>query len=283
MSPLMTRAFSRYTEPGPILSAILAYAPVNSLPLVAPKPFEPPPWQQLPHITQQRLPDKPTDIRGMDSAGHSYMNRRNMFRNFPTVTQNKFFTLKFFPKNHHLCTIRKSNVAFTFSNSGSAVLNDSKLLQMFSAYKGKYAKIDFFKSLPIPCGTAASRDKNRKMVKRTLHKALHEVIGSAPVSKVSGIFYFKFHDYAVTEEQKTLLRAQMTAAVAKVCHDVRLEQMIMKAVQVQNQIGSHDSLLEGVRLENTLGAQSEPGYFPKLPYLRRRGKRSGLKRKRRDA
>lgn len=228
-------------------------------------------WRDLPHITNKLLPRLATDIRGIDSAAYSYVDRKRMWRTLPTVIQNKFFTLKFFPALHHVCMARKSNIAYTFTNFSGPVLNDPDLLALFSKYSGKYKNLNFFKSQPTPFGTAALRIRNRKFIKRTLFAALHSVLPqplALDISAVSGIWFFRFAACAATSEDILLVERDLEKAVSKV---LRNKAFAKQVADVTNQHNLNQQgvkqLLRDVKLENTLGASRVPGYYPKLPFI----------------
>lgn len=262
----------------------LLHGLVTVLPRVKPNPligqhiartFDPrgaklPSWESLPHITQKRLPASPTDIRGIDSSGYKYIERGQLYRNLPSLLLNKFLILKFIPVSHHFSGLRKSNIAYTFTNYSSNVLNDEKLLQFFKQYKGPLSTLDFFKSVPMPMGTAVSRIHYRKFVKRSLFQALHELVpnNETAVQKVSGIFFFKFKNVATTVNEKDSLAADLRRAISLLVSDESFTAQLDRVVSKQN--ASAPGLLSianEIKLENFMGSKLVPGYFPKLPYL----------------
>lgn len=232
------------------------------------RPWRPTPWKNLPHITNQRLPPDPTDIRGIDLAAYGYINRRNGPLKLPVLAQCAFFTLRFIPASHPICGARKSNVAYTFTNYGSPVLNSTALQKAFKAYKGKYRSLEFFSSVPAPMDTAAARIKNRKHIKRTLHLVLHEVVPDTPagVQLVSGIFHFKYSCLAATEDDKRVLRDNLRQAVARL-KDTSFRRSLESVCEAQSRDSLWAQLFRDVKPENTVGARQVPGYFPKLPFL----------------
>lgn len=188
-----------------------------------------------------------------------------------TVVQNSFFTLKFFPALHHLSLVRKSNVAYTFTNYGGPVLNDSQLLAEFAKYSGKYRNLNFFKSLPVAFGTASQRIKNRKLIKRSLFEALHNQVPSTPdaVRKISGIWFFKFNAAVATEKDIHTVKKSLALAVRKIYSNASFANEVARITEQQNQDKrAIKQLLREIRPENTLGAARVIGYYPKLPYSR---------------
>lgn len=228
-------------------------------------------YKDLPHINTKKLPKKPTDIRGLDTAAFSHVGRKQMYKNMPHLLRNQFFSLKFFPSSHHLSLARKSNVAYTFSNRGGNVLNDADLQSAFSKYKGEYRKMPFFLTLPTPRDSAVHRGKYRKAVKTCLFESLHRIVLAKEVKMVGGIFFFRFHNSPATAEDYERIRNDLDLAVATLVRDTAFQKLLRKIVQKQNQdFNNGERLLKEVRPENTLGAKRVPGYYPKLPYLRTR-------------
>lgn len=193
-----------------------------------------------------------------------------MFKKSPAVVRSKFFVLKFFPALHHLSLVRKSNIAYTFSNRGGSVLNDTALLAAFSKYKGKYRDILFFKTQPSPRDTAVGRTKFRKAVKRSLFSSLHKLAAN-DVALVLGIFFFKFDAMPATKEDYVNLQSDMDKAVAKITSDKTYISALNQSVKQQNRdFDNGKGLIKEARFETLLGASRVPGYYPKLPFIRTR-------------
>lgn len=227
-------------------------------------------WKSLPHITDKALPQKPTDIKGVDAAAYTHMQRKQLLRNIPVLMQNKFFVLKFVDALHHLSLVRKSNIAYTFSNFGTPVLNDKTLEAAFKKYKGKYRQLNFFQSLPLATDTATERILYRKRVKRGLFQALHKNLPHAAagdIRKVSGIFLFRFVTCPATHEDYLVLERDLDLAVNKILTHKAYVTNLANITDQQNKAFKNGKFLkQDVTVENTLGAENVPGYFPKLPF-----------------
>lgn len=228
------------------------------------------PWENRSHITNKSLPALPTDIKGVDSALYPQLRKKLLLRNLPLLAQTKFFTLKFVDTLHHLSLVRKSNIAYTFSNHGAPILNDVKLEQAFKKYNGKYRKLEFFKTLPEATETAAQRIKYRKRVKRSLFSALHQVVeegNAAQIKAVSGIFLFKFQTCPATLEDFVSIDKSLVAAVDKILHNSSFQDSLLQVTKQQNkEFSDGKQLLSQASMENSLGAANVPGYYPKLPF-----------------
>lgn len=238
-------------------------------------------WQDLPHIRTDFLPEKATDIRGVDTSAHQIFSRRPIFGKIPTLFSSRYFTVTFIPHSHIFSSLRKSNVAYTFTNYGCPNLNDNNLQKSLVAYRGKYRSLEYFKSIHSPMGTAVSRGNFRKLVKRALYRALHEIVPNKPteVEKVAGIFHFRFSRYPVPAE-RNVMRNDVLNAVKKLYTNQSHQRLLEAITQKQNrEYPNIRSLARDVRVENILGATTTPGYFPKLPYFRDNSRNSkGTKR-----
>lgn len=226
-------------------------------------------WRVLPHIDQKTLPAAPTDIKGIDTAAHFMSYRVVSHKSTPRVVQNKFFMLKFLPRNHYLSFARKSNIAYTFSNFRMNILNSSELEKSFSQYSGSLRNLEFFKTQPYPMGSAVARTKYRKFVKRELHKHLWDVVPNvgSEIAKVSGIFCFRFSAVPTTQEELQLVSNDIRKAVNRVYCDKIYSQNLQKFVNLQDQRGGLRSLMQSVQKENHIDANMVPGFYPKLPFL----------------
>lgn len=230
-------------------------------------PILPSKW---PHITDQKLPQAPTDIRGVDHAAYIHAERKKMLKKMPLLVRNKFFQLRFFPYYHFLSLVRKSNVAFTFSNRGGNVLNSKQLSDAFRAYKGPLRKLQWFQSSPHPKDTAVGRHLFRQVVKRGLFEALHSCVPNTPdlVRAVSGVWYFKFDESPFTQEDADMILVDLKKAVSRVHEDKNLQAELLKLLRGFNEDARNGaSLIQDASMENCLDAKSVPGYYPKLPFM----------------
>lgn len=237
-------------------------------PVYAPSYFTGGNWKDLPHITQKSLPLKPTDIRGVDTLTYYQISRMIFSKSVPTLNKNRFFMLKFFPFDHHFSFSRKSNVAYTFSNRQVGLLNDRVLMDRFSKYKGKYKRLGFFNTQPLPLGTSVARTKYRKLVKRELHKSLWDVVPNVPqeLAKVSGVFAFLFLAVPTVESELQKVSLEVRRAVETLYGNEEFNRSIREMVQRQT---FPRIPLGTFQLENHIDARKVPCYYPKLPYLKK--------------
>lgn len=254
---------SRMVKPNPNINNMpfLRSDPITNKPAV--------PWQKLPHIRTDRLPEKAIDIKGTDTSAHQFFLRRPVFGKIPTLFTSKYFTLTFIPQIHVISSLRKSNVAYTFTNYGGPNFNSAELQKGLVAYRGEYRSLEFFKSVHSPMGTAVSRSNFRKLVKRALYKALHQVVPNeaTEVEKIAGIFHFRFNRYPVPSERNAM-REDVLDAVTKLYTNQAYQRSLLNIIKKQNQQYPNVRMLaRDIRPENMLGAKSMPGYFPKLPYF----------------
>lgn len=228
-------------------------------------------WRDRPHISNKCLPQNPTDIRGIDANAYLHLQRKQLLGNLPILIQNKFFSLKFVDSLHHLSLVRKSKIAYTFSNYGTPVLNDKSLAIAFKDYKGPYRNLDFFKTQPHGTDTACARIQYRKLVKRSLFRALHRAIpdsNAADIHCVSGIFLFRFTACPSTSEEFALVDRALDAGVATILRNKQFKSKLQLITKQQNKdFKNGRALIKQVTIENTLGAKRVPGYFPKLPFI----------------
>lgn len=226
-------------------------------------------WRSLPHITNQCLPTTHLDIKGVDSAAYVMLNRRTSLKTFPKLMQNRFFSLRYIPLNHFLASARKSNIAYTFTNSQVDILNSPQLASQFKTYKGSYKSLPYFQTLPAPMSTAFARTKYRKLVKKALHEALHTVVpnNEKGVARVSGVYMFKFSAVPTTKEEIQSIRDNLVKAITKVYGDETFRQSLQLSVGSLMKSGDKKTLLKSILRENTIDAHEVPGYIPKLPFL----------------
>lgn len=217
------------------------------------------------------LPQKPTDIKGVDQAVYKHINRKQMLKKMPTLWSNKFFTLKFFPELHHISLARKSNIAYTFTNRGGFNLNDPVLEKALGGYKGKYKKYTFFQENLCPLDTAVGRAKYRKFIKRSLFSSLHKYIKEeSELELVKGVFFFRFSIAPATDADKLQVMTDLDLAIKMLLNpglDFKLK--VLRTVKDQNKaFRNGEVLVREISFYNTIGAKNVPGYYPKLPYLK---------------
>lgn len=226
-------------------------------------------YTRWPHITNKALPQKPTDIKGVDHLVYSYREKARILRQMPLLVKNTFFRLWYFPYYHHLSRARKSNIAYTFSNRGGDPLNDGALYEAFKKYRGPYSRDKFFKTTPHPKDKAVDRVKYRRLVKQSLFQALHDIVpqNQLRVASVSGIWFFQFDASPCTEEDFVMVKKDILNAVRRVHSDPKLQKSLESQLKKHNkQCNYGDQLLKNARFENTPGAKNVPGYYPKLPF-----------------
>lgn len=230
-----------------------------------------PKWQDQPHITKTSLPEKASDIRGVDSCLYAHLRKKQLLRRLPTLALNKFFTLRFADTLHHISIVRKSNIAYTFRNKFAPVLNDLGLEKEFKTYNGRYRNLVFFLSLPTATATAVARTRFRKCLRRILLQVLHEAIPDqdpAKIERVSGIFLFSFLTVIVTPEDVQVVEKLLRTAVATLLKDRKFRNSLAKVTMEQNkEFKNGSALMQEANLENSLGARELPGWYPKLPFI----------------
>lgn len=216
------------------------------------------------------LPEKPTDIKGVDQVVYKHVHRKQILKKLPTLLSGKFFTLKFFPDLHHVSLARKSNIAYTFTNRGGYNLNDPLLAKSLIEYKGKYKKLAFFQEKLCPLDTAVGRAKYRKFVKRSLFESLHKYVKSPKnLDQVRGVFFFRFTIVPATESDKQQVMTDLDLALNVLLKsNLSYKLQLMNVVKEQNKAFKNGQLLvKEVKMYNTIGAKNVPGYYSKLPYI----------------
>ena len=216
------------------------------------------------------LPEKPTDIKGVDQVIYKHVHRKQILKKLPTLLSSKFFTLKFFPDLHHVSLARKSNIAYTFTNRGGFNLNDPLLAKSLTEYKGKYKKLEFFQEKLCPLDTAVGRAKYRKFIKRSLFESLHRYVKSPKdVDQVRGVFFFRFTIVPATENDKNQVMTDLDLALKVLLRpNLNYKLQLLNVVKEQNKAFRNGQMLvKEVKLYNTIGAKNVPGYYSKLPYI----------------
>ncbi|CUM48709.1 unnamed protein product [Debaryomyces tyrocola] len=216
------------------------------------------------------LPEKPTDIKGVDQVVYKHVQRKQILRKLPTLMSSKFFTLKFFPDLHHISLARKSNIAYTFTNRGGFNLNDPVLAKSLTEYKGKYKKLAFFQEKLCPLDTAVGRAKYRKFIKRSLFESLHKYVKSAEdLDQVRGVFFFRFTIVPATESDRQQVMTDLDLALNVLLKsNLNYKLQLLSVVKEQNKAFRNGQVLvKEVKMYNTIGARNVPGYYSKLPYI----------------
>jgi hypothetical protein len=216
------------------------------------------------------LPEKPTDIKGVDQVVYKHVHRKQMIRKLPTLLSSKFFTLKFFPDLHHVSLARKSNIAYTFTNRGGFNLNDPLLAKSLTEYKGKYKKLAFFQEKLCPLDTAVGRAKYRKFIKRSLFESLHKYVKlPKDLDQVRGVFFFRFTIVPATESDKQQVMTDLDLALNVLLKsNLNYKLQLLNVVKEQNKAFRNGQVLvKEVKMYNTIGARNVPGYYSKLPYI----------------
>ncbi|EGV61803.1 hypothetical protein CANTEDRAFT_108836 [Yamadazyma tenuis ATCC 10573] len=211
------------------------------------------------YIYSDQLPSKPTDIRGIDSSGYTYLNQ-SAYHKFPVLSSNEYLQLKFFPGNHFISRIRKSNIALGNFNNPISLLNDPVLEKALKSYRGKYSESGFFNERSHPLSTAVGRARYKKFVKQCLFES---VIGK-DVTRVRGFYFVRYHKVPVTEQDKASLKEYISNAVSRINNDDKLYQSLVRTSQ---SLKTPRDLKKNAKLYNWYGAKWEPTYYPKLPFL----------------
>ncbi|ODV77501.1 uncharacterized protein CANTADRAFT_33433, partial [Suhomyces tanzawaensis NRRL Y-17324] len=163
------------------------------------------------------LPQRPTDIKGVDEAVYLHLRKPKVSRTMPRVFRNEYFSLRFFPQDHHVSRFRKSNVAYTFSNRGGYKLNDKILEESLNKYKGKYRSLNYFRENLQPLHTAFGRTTYRKFIKKCLFNSLHKHTKTQlDFEKVSGVFRFMFNLVPGTSEERQIIKQDMDRCIQRV-------------------------------------------------------------------
>lgn len=221
-----------------------------------------------PHVLRN-LPSKPTDILGLDPAAYNHVRRRNLAKTTPSPVTSRFFSLRFFPELHYVSRFRKSTVAYAFTNISGYSLNDPKLAEKWKLYSGKWRKHLFFSLSQLsPMDTAVGRSRHRKLVKRALFRSLFNNV-AGDVSKVAGVFFFRFNVIPANEKDLQQMEAHIESAVKTVVSSKGFLEKLRAATIAQNRKAANGQLLmKEVQTSNYVWPQKVPGYYPKLPFLR---------------
>lgn len=224
-----------------------------------------------PSYARNELPKEHTDIRGLDSVAYAHA-KRIVFKKIPNLLMNHFFDLKFVPLLHYICTFRKSNTAYTFTNRGGSLLNDPELEKLCTRYRGRYRNLSFFLEKHFPLDSAVIRSKYRKFVKRTLFQVLHE-LSPQDINLVKGIFCFHFKIFPATKKDKLLAKTYVYNAVKQLIekNDGAYTLRIVAAVKQQNAAHrKNPTLVKEVRKANYFDGDYNR-FYPKLPFFNRTG------------
>lgn len=224
-----------------------------------------------PSYARNELPKEHTDIRGLDNTAYAHA-KKIVFKKIPNLLMNHFFGLKFIPLLHYICTFRKSNIAYTFSNRGGSLLNDPELEKLCVRYRGRYRNLSFFLEKHYPLDSAVIRSKYRKFIRKTLFQVLHE-LSPQDIDLVKGIFCFHFKIFPTTQSDKLLAKKYLYNAVQNVIEkkDVTYFLRLGAAVKQQNAAYKKDAtLIKEVRKANYFSGNTTC-FYPKLPFFNKTG------------
>lgn len=220
----------------------------------------------VPTYARYSLPTAPTDIKGVDPEVYLHMNRKQMARQLPKLASNRFFNLIYFPESHHIALARKSTIAYMFSNKGGTLFNDGDYARLFTTYKGKYKKDNYFSEKKLPMDSAIERQRYRRLVKNELYEAILRYTKNEDIKTVAGVFCFRFGLVPVTEDDHLRVKLAIRKAVLSL-YDRKLQ------LQLRDISRKHESmaaqLLPNITVHNTMGEENVPGYYPKYPFLKR--------------
>ena len=215
------------------------------------------------------LPSVPTDIRGVDAMVYMNIRKPRLTKDIPRVVSNLFFSLKFFPVEHHFSLFRKSNIAYTFTNKAGHKLNSKALEAVLNTYLGKYKSLNFFRENLQPLHTAFGRTRFRKLIKSSLHESLHKLVKlEQDVSRVSGIFRFSFSLVPTTSNDRATIQNDLDKAVKTILSNQTFRKKLLLAVHSSNSNKQDIAYLrKGVTKFNSIGERNVPGYYPKFPFI----------------
>lgn len=220
----------------------------------------------VPTYADNKLPLKPTDIKGVDSFLHAFLGYGKASNLIPRLCTNNFFTLQFYPHNHEFAKFRKSTVAYTFTNKAGYQLNNPKLESAFLSYKGKYKNDGYFKSNCRPLSIACSRSWYRKFIKRALFKSIRSNLGGSSVEPVSGLFKFTFNEVPRTRQDQELVSNEIDSAVRTLISNKSFVKKLLKSTITSNNSVNKSRIIQGISHENTLH-QSALGGYKRLPFF----------------
>ncbi|EDK38998.2 hypothetical protein PGUG_03096 [Meyerozyma guilliermondii ATCC 6260] len=220
----------------------------------------------VPTYARYSLPTAPTDIKGVDPEVYSHMNRRQMAKQLPKLASNRFFNLIFFPESHHIASVRKSTIAYMFSNKGGTLFNDGDYARLFTTYKGTYKKDNYFSEKMLPMDSAIERQRFRRLVKNELYEAILKYTKNEDINIVAGVFCFRFGLVPVTEDDHLRVKLAIRKAVSSLFDRKLQEQLKVISKKHQNMAAQ---LLPNITVHNTMGEENVPGYYPKYPFLKK--------------
>lgn len=195
------------------------------------------------------LPQTPTDIKGVDASVYQHLRNNRFSKLIPTVTNNKYFSLKYYPSNHYISMFRKSTIAYTFTNKGGYKLNDQTLEAALQDYKGKYRNDTFFKENLQPLETSFGRIQYRRFIKKCLFDSIWktvsyeqelpgrtniESISPTDIKKLSGVFRFTFLHVPKTTKEKEDVLSSMQFSLKRILNDSKYQKELQRGTEKSN-------------------------------------------------
>lgn len=211
------------------------------------------------YASARHLPQDAVDIKGIASDAYQNDAYRIVHQpKVPTILTNDYLTMKFYPKDHPLSLLRKSNIAFGFVYQGNRNLH-LKFLEKDNSIKGKYRNHSYFHDREMPLDSAMTRGILRKTVKRELFNALQLNVEENQISKVSGVYFFSLKKPLVTTEDRVKLQKDLNHTIERLING-------KYKIPLKKRNESVNKFIRKVRKEVLMNAQNTLGYYPRLPF-----------------
>lgn len=218
--------------------------------------------KEVPDYAQRILPPLPTDIKGVHQSLYHTLRNAELSKAYPILGENRYFALRFYPAYNVVSQVRKSTVAYMFTNKGGTMFNDENYAKKMKAYKGKYRKENYFEEKHLPLGGACTRQKYRRFLKAELHHALHKYYKNNEIGIWAGIYYFRLKIVPRSEQHEAEVRELIETAIQLLREDKTVSPLRSAA---KRWTSMKRSVLEPAQ-KVPLGAQNVPGYYPELPF-----------------
>lgn len=196
-------------------------------------------WKKPDNTGPGSLPMRKEDIKGVHSVAYGHLYRTKLP---PILFQNNFFSITFFPVEHHLSLVRKSNVALMFTLKGGVKLNDSIMEAALRHYKGKYRTHPFLHQAQLPMDSACRRSKYRKYIRKFMVDALHNLKTHKRVGDVAGVYYFRFKVFPTSGSDLRLIKHDIHSAFVKVLEDDAFNKRLVQHCLLVNGMKFKDML-----------------------------------------
>ncbi|CAI5756647.1 unnamed protein product [Candida verbasci] len=162
-------------------------------------------YKNKPGPSINQFPTDKTDIKGLPAEAIDFLYRYMKPNSMTSVLKNEYLMVKFIPSGNYLNRFKRSAIAIFFNMANIHELNDGKLSEAKSKYRGEYKYLDWFDTKLKPSQSAPGRNKIRRLYKTLFINALNEI--NQEKGKSIGIYQFIVYKYPVNSKECNIVQS----------------------------------------------------------------------------